>query len=284
MLDGVILLWFILTGLAVVFMVFDQPTTPASPVLKWGFLLISIFTGPIGVFLYVLGCREPLSGLHEKYVQVPWRQVLGSTIHCVAGDGVGILAGAMIGEVLYLPTAGHIVLEYALGFVFGWSIFQAVFMRDMAGGSYGRALSRTFFPELLSMNWLMAGMIPVATIAKAHVPRGHSVESPAFWFIMSMALLSGLVLAYPMNWWLVAHHLKHGMITVRPTSSASSAIVSAAIPHERQRHEGTEPVQGSSRKAHSVSVRTLATATFLSFLVLIGGVAIAVLLGGISNP
>jgi hypothetical protein len=32
---------------------------------------------------------------------------------------------------------------------------------------------------------------------------------------MSIALLSGAIIAYPMNWWLVAHHLKHGMITVR---------------------------------------------------------------------
>ena len=50
--------------------------------------------GIIGAFLYVLGCREPLPGLHERYVAARWRQTLGSTMHCVAGDGVGILAGA----------------------------------------------------------------------------------------------------------------------------------------------------------------------------------------------
>lgn len=30
-----------------------------------------------------------------------------------------------------------------------------------------------------------------------------------------MALLTGFIVAYPMNWWLVANHLKHGMMTVR---------------------------------------------------------------------
>ena len=34
------------------------------------------------------------------------------------------------------------------------------------------------------------------------------------WFVMSMALLAGFIVAYPMNWWLVANHLKHGMMTV----------------------------------------------------------------------
>jgi hypothetical protein len=37
---------------------------------------------------------------------------------------------------------------------------------------------------------------------------------------MSMGLLVGFIVAYPMNWWLVANHLKHGMMTVRPAAAA----------------------------------------------------------------
>ena len=93
MLNGVMLLWFILTGLSVLFVAVDIRATPESKVLKWGFVLLTAYTGPLGAFLYVLGCREPLRGLHERYVSTRWRQVLGSTMHCVAGDGVGILTG-----------------------------------------------------------------------------------------------------------------------------------------------------------------------------------------------
>src|SRR5690349_14112071 len=102
MLEGVILMWFILTGLALLFVIADIRNTPESGVLKWAFVLVTAFTGPIGAFLYVLGCREPLPGLHEEYVKARWRQVLGSTMHCVAGDGIGILAGAVIGGLLIL--------------------------------------------------------------------------------------------------------------------------------------------------------------------------------------
>ena len=48
-----------------------------------------------------------------------------------------------------------------LGFGFGLLIFQALFMRDMLGGSYVAAVRRSFVPEWLSMNAVMAGMIPV---------------------------------------------------------------------------------------------------------------------------
>jgi hypothetical protein len=216
MLSGIALLWFVLTALSVLFVAVDIRSTPESPVLKWAFILITAYAGPLGAFFYVLGCREPLPGLHERYVAARWRQVLGSTMHCVAGDGVGILAGAVLGAVLHLPPAAHIAFEYVLGFGFGWTIFQALFMRDMAGGSFRRSLGLTFVPEFLSMNLLMAGMLPVMTILMASIAGSESPLSPFFWFVMSIALLAGAIAAFPINWWLVARHLKHGMMTVRP--------------------------------------------------------------------
>ena len=74
MLDGVILLWFVLTAMALLFVAIDIRTTPESPVLKWGFVLVTAYTGVFGAFLYVLGCREPLPGLHEQYTAARWRQ------------------------------------------------------------------------------------------------------------------------------------------------------------------------------------------------------------------
>lgn len=216
MLSGVILLWFILTALSVVFVTIDIRFTPESPVMKWGFVLVTAYTGVIGAFLYVLGCREPLRDLHERYVAAQWRQALGSTMHCVAGDGVGILIGAVLASLMELSAPIKFILEYLLGFGFGWSIFQALFMRDMAGGSYLRSLAITFLPELLSMNWLMAGMVPAEMALKMTIPGSTNPTSPAFWFVMSMALLVGGILAYPINWWLVSHGLKHGMTTMRP--------------------------------------------------------------------
>ncbi len=220
-LDGVMLLWFVQTAVALAFVAIDIRSTPESPVLKWGFVLLTAYTGVVGAFLYVLGCREPLPGLHEQYVAARWRQVLGSTMHCVAGDGVGIIAGAVIASVFGIAGLKEVVLEYVLGFAFGWTIFQALFMRDMSGGSYTRALADTFTSELLSMNLLMGGMIPTVMWLRANIPTAGDPLKPAFWFVMSMGLLVGFIVAYPMNWWLVANHLKHGMMTVRPKAPAA---------------------------------------------------------------
>ena len=177
MLDGVMLLWFLLAALSLLFVAVDIQSTPELPVMKWGFVLLTAYTGVIGAFLYVLGCREPLPGLHEQYTAARWRQTLGSTMHCVAGDGVGILAGAVLSSVLGISGMAEMILEYLLGFAFGWTIFQALFMRDMAGGSYLGALKSTFMSELLSMNLLMAGMMPTMMILRTVRPgRGQSAD------------------------------------------------------------------------------------------------------------
>lgn len=274
MLDGVMLLWFLLTALSLLFVAIDIRTTPESTVLKWGFVLLTAYTGPFGAFLYVLGCREPLPGLHERYVAVRWRQVLGSTMHCVAGDGVGILAGAVVARAIHLPHALDIILEYVLGFGFGWAIFQALFMRDMAGGSYKRALSSTFFPELLSMNCLMAGMVPVMTGAMRIVPTAHDPADPAFWFVMSIALLIGFITAYPMNWWLVSRRLKHGMMTIRPsTEPTDEDATHESVPvHSHEARSETQQTQGL------ISNRALAEMTILSFVVFGVGLTITAFL------
>ena len=230
MAEGIMTLWFVLTGLSLAFVSIDIRTTPEATVLKWAFVILVAFTGPFGAFFYVLGCREPLPGTHEQYVSARWRQVLGSTMHCAAGDGLGIVAGAVIGAFLHVSAATDFMLEYGLGFGFGWAYFQAFAMRDMAGGSYLRSLQSTFLPELLSMNLLMAGMEPTMRLLMGSLEGAGDPLNQAFWFVMSMSLIVGFLLAYPMNWWLVAKGMKHGMLTVRKAEATEDGALGEPLP------------------------------------------------------
>ena len=141
-------------------------------------------------------------------------------------------------------------------------------MRDMAGGSYLAALKSTFLSELLSMNLLMAGMIPTVMILRRHVPAADNPTAPQFWFVMSMGLLVGFIIAYPMNWWLVANKLKHGMMTVRPASAHAPAQAHEGASHEHMSHMSMAMDEAPPLRP-SLTVMTL-----LSFLALAAGLAI----------
>ena len=54
MLNGVMLPWFLLTTAVVIFVAIDIRNTPEFPVLEWGFVLLTAFTGPLGALLCVL--------------------------------------------------------------------------------------------------------------------------------------------------------------------------------------------------------------------------------------
>ncbi len=266
--------WFAFTGLSLAFVVVDIPKTPESTVLKWAFVILVVFTGPLGAFFYVLGCREPLKGTHERYVSATWRQVLGSTMHCAAGDGVGIIAGAAIGAGLHLSPWSDFVLEYALGFGFGWAFFQAFAMRDMVGGSYIRSLKETFIPELMSMNLLMAGMLPTMKFFMHRIENAGDPFQPAFWFTMSMAMLVGFALAYPINWWLVVNNLKHGMLTVR-------SVIDEGEKHDehivRAEHDGPA-AHGEHAGGARPGLSEIVVVTVITFVFLLAGLWLA---GGI---
>jgi hypothetical protein len=113
-------------------------------------------------------------------------------------------------------------LEYIVAFVFGLFIFQALFMRDMFGGSYGLALRRSLLPEWLSMNMMMAGMFPVMVrFMMGRDMRAMDPRELLYWGVMSLAITVGFFTAYPMNWWLVSKGLKHGLMTVRESPASA---------------------------------------------------------------
>ncbi|RYU84810.1 DUF4396 domain-containing protein [Hymenobacter persicinus] len=225
--------WFALTALSVAYVAWDLFTrTPEMKVMKWGWVLVTLYTGPVGLLIYWFSCREPSPGTHEQFVAPLWKQAVGSTIHCAAGDATGIIVAAALTGYFGLRMGVDIWLEYAAGFAFGLFIFQALFMKDMMKMSYGQAVRHSFLPEWMSMNAMMAGMLPTMVILMSRDMRAMEATSPWFWAAMSAATLVGVVVSYPVNYWLVKNQLKHGMGTERALGKggAPQAEASATPP------------------------------------------------------
>jgi len=266
--DVVVFVWFILVAVSVAYVAWDAwRNNPEMKVMKLGWVLSTLFLGPVGLFLYVVGCKEPRRGAHERFVTPLWRQALGSTIHMIGGDGTGIIVAAAITGLLGLPMIVDFAIEYVAGFAFGLFIFQALFMKDMMGGSYGRAVRESLMPEWLSMGFMMALMFPVMTAAMMGSDmRAMEPTEPVFWGAMSLAVLAALIGAYPVNYWMVAKGIKMGMGTERalgagghsmdmeagrrrPATSGGEAGSSAGS----QAHGGSHPGGGTTGGAPSSS-------------------------------
>jgi hypothetical protein len=148
--DYFLVAWFALALASTGYVGWDQyRNNPEPEVMKWGFILITLYMGPLGLLLYVLADKEPRPGEHETFIAPLWKQGVGSTIHCIAGDATGIILAAAVTATLGLPMWIDLIVEYVAGFAFGLFIFQSLFMQFMMGGTYwenrgGPAFSDSF--------------------------------------------------------------------------------------------------------------------------------------------
>jgi Domain of unknown function (DUF4396) len=270
--NALLYVWFASVLVSTVYVAFDAFTrNPELTVMKWGWVLVTLYIGPIGAAIYVLSCKEPSPGTHEQFVAPLWKQSLGSTIHCVAGDATGIVVAAVITTSAGLPMWGDTIVEYAAGFGFGLLVFQALFMRDMLGGSYIGAVKSTVLAEWLSMNCVMAGMVVVMVIIRSHAAATTDVGDIRFWGVLSLAVFAGLVVAYPVNVWLVANELKHGMGTVRALGEGGERVHEPAAGHGDMK-----------MKPRTVTTAQINAVATLTIVLLTVGVVIAGALGDFS--
>ncbi|MEM7144517.1 MAG: DUF4396 domain-containing protein [Verrucomicrobiota bacterium] len=215
--EGALILWYVLVGGSLVVLVWDLATnTPTGGVMKLAWVLVVLYTGPVGLVLFLLSCRQPLPGTHDEFIRPHWKQATGSLLHCVAGDATGIIVSAAIVSHFGLPNGVDLIIEYLSAFLVGLFVFQALFMLKMYQGNYWLAVRKTFFAETVSMNMVMVGMIPTMVILMHRVPGADSPYRLEFWGVMSLATLAGMVTAYPINSWMVAKGLKHGMMSAVP--------------------------------------------------------------------
>ena len=58
--DTALWIWFALTAVSVAYVAWDLFTrTPEMKVMKWGWILVTLYTGIVGVVVYWFSCREP---------------------------------------------------------------------------------------------------------------------------------------------------------------------------------------------------------------------------------
>ncbi|MTH98108.1 DUF4396 domain-containing protein [Roseibium sp. RKSG952] len=215
MLQGAMIVWFLLTAASLIFVIWDSIFNGVTSwVQKLAWILVVAYTGPVGCFVYLLACRRPFPGGHDAFTNVPWKQGINSEMHCLAGDATGILIAASIVPLLGLTNGWDSIFEYIAGFVCGLFIFQALMMRGMYNGDYWLAVRKTIFAETVSMNCVMFGMLPTMIVFAAIWPGSTDPLAAEFWFRMSLASVVGLITAFPVNYWLVAANLKHGCMTL----------------------------------------------------------------------
>jgi hypothetical protein len=171
----------------------------AKPAMRLAWPIIVFFFSVLGLAVYAAFGRTQRERTEPG---ISFRKLNASVIHCVAGDGVGIITAMLFARAFNMTFWGEFWLEYATGFLVGWLIFQRISMKEMAPSS--QALAMAFRAEFFSMLAVMGGMGAVMTFVTPSVVGAQPGPlTYAFWGFALAGLVAGYLLGLPMNWLLL---------------------------------------------------------------------------------
>ncbi len=179
----------------------------AGPLALWGYFGIGRLSSVEA---------ERRAGDRKPQEKSFWQAAALAATHCGSGCTLGDIVAEWIIFLTPLTLFGRQifagwVLDFLLAYLFGIA-FQYFTIRPMGGRGVKEALLAAVKADTLSLTCWQVGMYGwMAIVTFGLFGRELSKADPVFWFMMQIAMLSGFLTAYPVNWWLLRRGIKERM-------------------------------------------------------------------------
>jgi hypothetical protein len=202
--------WLVLAAGSLVVLFWDLLQGTKAP---WGIRLfwvvaVALF-GPFGLVAYLTSYRQPVRSPESQAAVIGWRRALGATVFSVAGYAIGItLAFFTLYFILSFSESSPWSIAarfYGLPLIVALLMFHAPLVVFLEGRRYWPAVRRVFITEVISLNFALVGMLPVAGILMDRCERHLGMRGPGsvlFWGVIVLGALAGALTVYPFNAWM----------------------------------------------------------------------------------
>ncbi|MEJ2209468.1 MAG: DUF4396 domain-containing protein, partial [Anaerolineae bacterium] len=190
--------WPALVGLSLLALLWDLDRHRPRPWAVWlSWAWIVLVFGPLGLGAYWITSRGDRD--REAY----WPRALAASLYCAAGNAAGFCLLFILVAFLQ-PQVDLLLPALVFPLLVGWLAFRAPAFAHQAGQGYGRALRRTLLAEVSTALPALAGMLPAIILLQSRwFPAGNlNPADPLFWLMIGTAATAGVLLAYPINYWL----------------------------------------------------------------------------------
>ncbi len=186
----------------------------------------ALWSGPLGLWAYFRLGRlstpqkageAKKRGKDSPAKKKPFPQIVAvAATHCGAGCTLGDIIAEWIHFSAPITIAGEAIfgawlLDYLFAFALGiaFQYFTIVPMRNL---SLGKGLVQALKADTLSLSAWQIGMYGWMALMRFVVfGRDIPKTDPSFWFLMQIAMASGFLTSYPVNWWLIRKGIKEKM-------------------------------------------------------------------------
>jgi hypothetical protein len=136
------------------------------------------------------------------------RLALSATVHCLTGCAIGEVLGMILSTWWGWGKVASIVLSVALAFLFGYGLTTMPLLRS--GMSLGDATPLAFASDTASITTMEIVDNLFLLIVPGALAAG--LDSPLFWWSLTVSLLIAGAVAFPVNRWLIARGKGHAVV------------------------------------------------------------------------
>ena len=202
--------WLLLAAGSLVVLIWDLARGTRAPWrMRIVWVLVVALFGPFGLVAYLTSYRQPIRSPELQVAMANWRCALGETVFGVAGYAIGItLAFFTLYFILSFGESSLYSLVarfYGLPLIVGLLVFHAPLVAFLVGSRYWTAIRRRLLTEVISMNFVLVGMLPVAVILMDLCERHLGMRGPGsalFWSVITLGAFAGALTGYPFNAWM----------------------------------------------------------------------------------
>jgi hypothetical protein len=174
--------------------------------------ITALWAGPLALLVY---WRIGRQGDRKRPQKPFWQSVVVGDTHCGAGCTVGDFIGEWVVFLTGFSIAGSVRwADYAMDFAFAYALgilFQYYSIAPMRGLSGWAGIKAALKADTVSLIAFEVGMFAWMALTQVWFHPELRPTTPAYWFMMQLAMLVGFVTAYPANCWLIRKKLKEAM-------------------------------------------------------------------------
>lgn len=196
------LAWFFLAAISACVVAWDvEKTIGISRRMNIGWAWICMVFGVIGLLVYFGVFRRSRGEGRDS------PRALAATLYGATGATTGgifmMILSVMSPEVDNAGPGLTLVMLLGLPYLYGLFLFRGPYIASLLKGMYGKALKASAFPELLSVLFVLAGVLPATLLPVGLLPEFFGGADPRTLLLFSLGGLIGAAVAYPFNLWMV---------------------------------------------------------------------------------
>jgi CubicO group peptidase (beta-lactamase class C family) len=189
--------WYLLTTGGLVFLVLEiirRQLRGFGWAVAW--LLIGALFGPLGIAAYLLSYRNPATRQSTGW------KALGMATFIVIGNMTSLILLTVF-QPHFLLESSILVLVLPLAFLVDWLALLSPLVASTRAIRYWKAVLQTLLTAFFTSHLAFVGILPVVILlAIRWFLNGFDLTRPLFWFMMTIGGLAGVVLVYPLSFWL----------------------------------------------------------------------------------